>query len=276
MSFDEEKEFLEPWLAKAEKRSLVVASPIREALAQRPGQPVKASVVYRMRARHDWRKVAPDTRHPKSDPVVQEAWKKLPEELATLLQPEVTKGRKVRLPFQNEARFGRMVKIRRCWAPAPVRPMVDNGYEREFTYVYGAVSPVEGELDWMICDKMNTERMGEFLAQVSAAHPEEFMVMFTDVMTRRACYQIARCGDGPVLHMSHQPVCVLQDEIRSCGLMVLPSPFRSANKACDDGGEGGGRVARAFLPALLICDWPLADEISCGPENHHAGVEVAE
>ena len=43
--------------------------------------------------------------------------------------------------FQDEARFGRMVRIRRCWAPAPQRPLVDNGYEREFTYVYGAVSP---------------------------------------------------------------------------------------------------------------------------------------
>ena len=58
--------------------------------------------------------------------------------------------------------------------------MVDNGYEREFTYVYGAVSPAKGELDWMICDKMNTDRMGEFLAQVSAAHPDEFMVMIVD------------------------------------------------------------------------------------------------
>jgi hypothetical protein len=106
--------------------------------------------------------------------------KKLPDELETLLKPEITKGRRVRIMFQDEARFGRMVRIRRCWAQAPTRPMVDNGYEREFTYVYGAVSPVEGELDWMICDKMNTDRMGEFLAQVSAAHPDEFMVMVVD------------------------------------------------------------------------------------------------
>jgi hypothetical protein len=82
--------------------------------------------------------------------------------------------------FQDEARFGRMVRIRRCWAPAPIRPVVDNGYEREFTYVYGAVSPKEGELDWMLCPKMDTERMGQFLAQVSAAHPEEFMLMVID------------------------------------------------------------------------------------------------
>jgi hypothetical protein len=29
-----------------------------------------------MLARHDWRKVAPDTRHPKSDPQAQQDWKK--------------------------------------------------------------------------------------------------------------------------------------------------------------------------------------------------------
>ena len=82
--------------------------------------------------------------------------------------------------FQDEARFGRMVRIRRCWAPSPERPVVDNGYEREFQYVYGAVSPMEGELDWMTCRQMNTERMTAFLAQVSAAHPDDFIVMVVD------------------------------------------------------------------------------------------------
>ena len=58
--------------------------------------------------------------------------------------------------------------------------MVDNGYEREFRYVYGAVSPLEGEMDWMICPVMNTEQMGAFLAQISAAHPQDFIVMVVD------------------------------------------------------------------------------------------------
>jgi len=82
--------------------------------------------------------------------------------------------------FQDEARFGRMVRIRRCWAPSPLRPKVDNGYERQFTYVYGAVSPAQGELDWKITPKMNTENMNEFLSQVSQAHPDEFIVMIVD------------------------------------------------------------------------------------------------
>jgi len=82
--------------------------------------------------------------------------------------------------FQDEARFGRMVRPRRCWAPAPLRPVISNGYEREFVYVYGAVSPLQGELDWRLCREMNTARMGESLVQVSRAHPADLIVMVLD------------------------------------------------------------------------------------------------
>ena len=76
LTLEEEVAFLKPWLASAATGNLVVVSPLRAALAQRLGQPVKPSVVYRLLSRHGWRKVAPDTRHPKSRPEVQEAWKK--------------------------------------------------------------------------------------------------------------------------------------------------------------------------------------------------------
>jgi hypothetical protein len=62
----------------------------------------------------------------------------------------------------------------------PLRPKVDNGYEQQFMYVYGVVSPLQGELDWEICPQMNTERMNEFIEQVSQAHPDEFIVMVVD------------------------------------------------------------------------------------------------
>jgi transposase len=106
--------------------------------------------------------------------------KKLLQALAALLTPQDVRGRRVRLMFQDEARFGRMVRIRRCWAPSPARPVVCNGYEREFVYVYGAVSPVEGQLDTMITRQMNTVNMSAFLAQVSAKHRREFIVMVVD------------------------------------------------------------------------------------------------
>jgi len=106
--------------------------------------------------------------------------KTLPENLAAVLTAQAAGNRPIRLMFQDEARFGRMARIRRCWAPAPLRPMVCNGYERQFTYVYGAVSPLEGQLDWSLSEKMNTGQMNGFLLQVSEAHPDEFVVMVLD------------------------------------------------------------------------------------------------
>ena len=76
MSIEQEREFLAPWTKQADAGGVLVVSPLRAALAQALGHPVAASVVYRMLARHGWRKVAPDTRHPKSDPLVQEERKK--------------------------------------------------------------------------------------------------------------------------------------------------------------------------------------------------------
>lgn len=76
MSVEEERNFLAPWAKLSEGGGLLVVSPLRAALSQRLGHPVAASVVYRMLARHGWRKVAPDTQHPKSDPLAQEDWKK--------------------------------------------------------------------------------------------------------------------------------------------------------------------------------------------------------
>jgi transposase len=52
---EEEGEFLKPWLESAATGNLVVVSPMRAAWAQRLGQPVKPSVVYRLLARHGWR-----------------------------------------------------------------------------------------------------------------------------------------------------------------------------------------------------------------------------
>ena len=76
MTFDEEKKFLEPWEQQAKDGGILVVSVIRAALAQHLGRSVKASVVYRLLERHGWRKVAPDTHHPKSDLAAQEEWKK--------------------------------------------------------------------------------------------------------------------------------------------------------------------------------------------------------
>ena len=84
------------------------------------------------------------------------------------------------LMFADEARFGRMSDPRACWAPAPHRPVVNLALIREFRYEYAAVSPWDGCLDYMTVEKMNTDSMTRFLAQLSAAHSEAFVVMVLD------------------------------------------------------------------------------------------------
>lgn len=76
MTLEEEQSFLAAWKSKAEQGQLVVVTPLRAALEEKLGRRVKPSVVYRLLDRHHWRKVAPDTRHPKAQPAVQEEWKK--------------------------------------------------------------------------------------------------------------------------------------------------------------------------------------------------------
>ena len=77
MTIEEEKAFLAPWVEQARDAGVWVVSPVRAALAEKLGrEKVAASAVYRLLARHGWRKVVPDTRHPKSDPDAQAEWKK--------------------------------------------------------------------------------------------------------------------------------------------------------------------------------------------------------
>lgn len=82
--------------------------------------------------------------------------------------------------FQDEARFGRISDPRKCWAPAPLRPIVKLALVREYAYAYAAVSPTDGEIDWMLAAKMDTVTMGSFLGSVSKRHPDEFIIMVVD------------------------------------------------------------------------------------------------
>jgi len=76
MALDEEREFLHGWETKAAEGGILSVPPIHAALVQRLGHSVPISTTYRLLARHGWRKVHPDTKHPKNQPGVQEEFKK--------------------------------------------------------------------------------------------------------------------------------------------------------------------------------------------------------
>lgn len=76
MTLDEEKVFLEPFLVKAQQGGILIVTPVKKAYEKAVGHAIPDSTIYRILARHGWRKVAPDKRHPKSDLIAQEEFKK--------------------------------------------------------------------------------------------------------------------------------------------------------------------------------------------------------
>jgi len=78
LSREEEAAFLAPFLEQAKAGGILVVGEIKQALDQRLGRKTALASVYNLLHRHGWRKLAPDQRHPKSDPTAQEDWKKTP------------------------------------------------------------------------------------------------------------------------------------------------------------------------------------------------------
>lgn len=76
MSVEQEREFLAPFIEQAQTGGVLVVGQIKAALDKRLGRTVALSSTYKLLHRHDWRKLVPDKRHPQSDPLAQEEWKK--------------------------------------------------------------------------------------------------------------------------------------------------------------------------------------------------------
>ena len=76
LTFEEEKEFLSGFFEDASRGGILVVSEIRTALEKKLGHKVVETTVYRMLARHGWRKIVPRRRHPKANEAAQEGFKK--------------------------------------------------------------------------------------------------------------------------------------------------------------------------------------------------------
>ena len=70
--------------------------------------------------------------------------------------------------------------VRRCSAPYPIRPLCRAMLTHEYTYAYGAVDVVSGELDSLILPHLNTDCMQIFLDEVGNRHPNHRVIMAMD------------------------------------------------------------------------------------------------
>ena len=73
---EREAELLAPFLERAKTGGVLVVGPVKTALEQALGREIALATAYNVLHRHGWRKLAPDKRHPQSDPAAQEAFKK--------------------------------------------------------------------------------------------------------------------------------------------------------------------------------------------------------
>ena len=76
LSLAGEREFLAPFFGRAAQGELTTTEEIWRAFETRVEHKVDESTIYRLLARHGWRKLMPRPRHPKADPQAQEHFKK--------------------------------------------------------------------------------------------------------------------------------------------------------------------------------------------------------
>jgi len=90
------------------------------------------------------------------------------------------KGLELQVMFQDESRFGRINDIKRCWSYKGNRPEVAKQIIREYSYIYGAFSPMTGVSDMLILPSMTLECMSIFLRELSIRHPNKFILLVCD------------------------------------------------------------------------------------------------
>jgi transposase len=89
-------------------------------------------------------------------------------------------GKPLKIFFQDEARFGRINRPQKCWAPLGIRPNVPAQIIREYTYVYGAIAPADGESCYLILPAMNGQCMTIFLQELSRRYANYFLLLVYD------------------------------------------------------------------------------------------------
>ena len=90
------------------------------------------------------------------------------------------RGRRLRIMFADEARFGRINRPRPCWAPTGIRPEVASQLIREYIYLYGAVAPKDGTCVYLIMPTSNTACFEAFLDVLSRKFARQDILLVLD------------------------------------------------------------------------------------------------
>jgi transposase len=101
------------------------------------------------------------------------------------------RGRRLRIMFADEARFGRINRPRPCWAPTGTRPEVASQLIREYIYLYGAVSPKDGTCIYLIMPTSNTACFQAFLNVLARKFARQDILLVLDGAPNHRCGDLA-------------------------------------------------------------------------------------
>jgi transposase len=120
---------------------------------------------------------------------------------------------------QDEGCFGRISRVKRCWAPPGVRPHAPGQVVREYVYVYTAVAPTQGEMISLILPEASTAMMNLFLEHVGQSFSKHFIVMQVDGAGWHRAHELVipeniRLIEQPPYSPEVNPVEHVWDELR--------------------------------------------------------------
>ena len=101
------------------------------------------------------------------------------------------RGRRLRIMFADEARFGRINRPRPRRAPTGIRPEVASQLIREYIYLYGAVSPKDGTCIYLIMPTSNTACFQAFLNVLARKFARQDILLVLDGAPNHRCGDLA-------------------------------------------------------------------------------------
>ena len=122
----------------------------------------------------------PRPRHRKADPAAIEEFKRSwPDRLRTIAAERP--GKRLRVYFQDESRFGQQGTATNVWAKRGSGPTAVRQTEYQYLWVLGAICPETGHAEGLLSPQLNTKIVNIFLELFSRTIPDdEHAVMISD------------------------------------------------------------------------------------------------
>jgi transposase len=138
------------------------------------------ATVYNLLHKLSYSYLRPRPRHNLADAAKQQAFlDSLPAQLERIAQEHPDK--RLRIYFQDEARFGQQGTLTNLWARTGSRPTAVRQTAYQYVWVMAAVCPETGHSEGLIAPRLNTRYINTFLGQFSETlAPEEHAVMLWD------------------------------------------------------------------------------------------------